>query len=167
LNILRKANVQPSQKVLVYGASGSVGTFAVQLTKVFGATATGVCSASNLEMVKSLGADDVIDYTTTDFTCNGQRYDVILDAVGKLSRSRVKGSLTQTGRYLNVLTDSGTSMKIDVADLLILKDFIEVGKLRSVIDRSYPLEKIVDAHRYVDQGHKKGNVIITLLVNPS
>ena len=162
LLILRKANVQSGQKVLVYGASGSVGTFAVQLAKAMGAEVTGVCSSANLEMVRSLGADEVIDYTTTDFARNGGRYDLVFDAVGKLARSQVKGSLTQTGRYLNVLTDSGTSMKMHLADLLTLKEYIEAGKLRSIIDRRYSLEQIVDAHRYVDQGHKKGNVLITV-----
>jgi len=165
LLILRKANVQSGQKVLVYGASGSVGTFAVQLAKAFGAEVTGVCSSANLDLVKTLGADKVIDYTTMDFTRNGESYDLIFDAVGKLSRPRIKGALTKTGKYLNVLTDSGTSMKINVADLITIKDFIEAKKLRSVIDRQYPLEQIVEAHQYVDKGHKKGNVIITVKDN--
>jgi NADPH:quinone reductase-like Zn-dependent oxidoreductase len=129
LLILRKANIQNGQKVLIYGASGSVGTFAVQLARNFGAEVTGVCSAANLEMVKSLGADEVIDYTVPNFTLNNKIYDVIFDAVGKLSYSRVKKNLKKTGRYFNVLTDSGSSMKLNVADLVALKELIEAGKL--------------------------------------
>jgi NADPH:quinone reductase-like Zn-dependent oxidoreductase len=110
--------------------------------------------------VRSLGAEEVIDYTVSDFTQNGVTYDVIFDAVGKLSRSKVKGSLTEKGTYLNVLTDSGTSMKVSAADLAFVKAQIEAGKLKTVIDRTYPLEQIVEAHRYVDAGHKRGNVVV-------
>jgi NADPH:quinone reductase-like Zn-dependent oxidoreductase len=162
LLMLRKAGLKSGQKILVYGASGSVGTFAVQLAKNLGAEVTGVCSGANLALVRSLGADKVIDYTTTDFTASGETYDVIFDAVGKLSRSRVKGALKNTGRYYNVLTDSGTSMKLYSADLQLLKDQVEAGKLRTVIDRTYALAEIVEAHRYVDLGHKKGNVVVTV-----
>jgi NADPH:quinone reductase-like Zn-dependent oxidoreductase len=158
LGFLRNANVKDGQKVLVYGSSGSVGTYAVQLAKNCGAQVTGVCSASNLELVKSLGADVVIDYAKEDFTKKGQSFDLVFDAVGKLSSSHAEGSLTENGVFLS--TWGNPSMEPN--DLSTLSGLIEAGKLKVVIDRTYPLEQIAEAHRYVETGHKKGNVVITV-----
>jgi len=165
LRALRKANIASGQKVLIYGASGSVGTYAVQIAKSIGADVTGVCSAANLEMVRSLGADRVIDYTQQDFTEGGETYDVVFDAVDKLSSARAKRPLRKTGAYLNVHRDSGSG-GWSPEDLVFLRELIEAGKVRAVIDRCYPLEEIVEAHRYVEQGHKRGHVVVTVAPQP-
>ncbi|MHB9033413.1 MAG: NAD(P)-dependent alcohol dehydrogenase [Anaerolineae bacterium] len=160
LYFLKKGGIRNGQKVLVYGASGAIGTSAVQLAKYFGAEVTGVCSTPYLELVKSLGADRVIDYTQEDYTAHNELYDLIFDAVGKITYSTSAKALRPNGKYVSVFA-SGLS-EIRTEDLVFLKELVEAGKIKPVIDRRYPLEQTAEAHRYVDQGHKKGNVIITV-----
>ena len=173
-------NIKSGQRVLINGASGGIGTFSVQIAKSFGAEVTGVCSTRNLELVKSIGADEVIDYTKEDFTKTGQSYDLIFDVVAKSSFSKCKNSLKPEGIYVTtafglrpILRKFWTSMtsskkmipylmKPNKEDLIFVRDLIEAGKVTSVIDRRYPLNKIAEAHRYIEKGHARGKVIITM-----
>lgn len=174
------AKIQPGQKILIHGASGAIGTYAVQLAKYYGAEVTGVCSAANTEMVKSLGAAKVIDYTKEDFTKSGERFDFVFSVVGKTTFSQCKGLLKQNGIYLENMLElkdmltllwtsvfGGKKIKGGVSaekseNLQFFKELIESGKLKPVIDRSYPLKQISKAFQYVEQGHKKGTVVITV-----
>jgi 2-desacetyl-2-hydroxyethyl bacteriochlorophyllide A dehydrogenase len=180
MHFLRIANIQQGQKVLIYGASGALGTMAVQLAKNYGAELTAVCSTANLELMKSLGADHVIDYTQEDFTGNGKKYDVVFDTIGKSSLRKALKSLSDHGHLLLASAGIGTMIggsiksmfikkkivsgviKETVKDMNFFKQLIEKGSLKAVIDRTYPLEQIAEAHAYVDKGHKKGNVIIAM-----
>jgi len=163
LRCLRKASIQRGQQVLIYGASGNAGSYAVQLAAQLGAQVSGVCSTRNLEMVRSLGAERVLDYTAPDFELPARAFDVVFDAVGKLPRNVARLALKPSGTYLNIHKDSGgISDPFEPQDMLYLKHLAEAGELRAFIDRRYPLEQIIEAHRYVDAGHKRGNVIITM-----
>jgi NADPH:quinone reductase-like Zn-dependent oxidoreductase len=161
---LGKGNIQRGQKALIYGASGTSGTIAIQLANYLGAKVTGVCSSANLDLVKSLGAETVVDYTKVDALDPGAQYDFILDAVGKLKTSKLKESckqaLTPNGKYVSI--DDG-GLLLDSKRLDLIKEFIEAGRIKPIIDKCYSLEDIVEAHRYVEQGHKKGGVVISLV----
>lgn len=165
LRCLRQAKLQPGQKVLIYGASGAVGTNAVQLARsLFGAEVTGVCSAANLDLVKSLGATHVLDYTRQDFTQQGRFYDVVFDAVAKFPDAQARQALKPGGVYLNVHRDARpTAGQTRLQELLELKELLEAGHFKPVIDRVYPFEQMVEAHKYVEKGHKKGNVVIQVV----
>ena len=179
MHFLRKGNLQPGEKILINGAGGSIGTFAVQLAKHYGAEVTAVDSTGKLDMLRSIGADHVVDYTQEDFTKNGEIYDVIFDVVGKISFSRSEKSIKQNGTYLlanpvsQIVQGLWTRMRSNkkvfmetvsgtIVDLIFLRKLIEEGKIRTVIDRTFPLEQIVEAHRYVEKGGKLGNVVITV-----
>jgi NADPH:quinone reductase-like Zn-dependent oxidoreductase len=175
-----KANIQKGQKVLINGASGSVGSFAVQLAKYFGAEVTGVCSTKNIELVKSIGADKVVDYTKEDFTGTGDTYDIIFDTVGRSSFASCRKALKSNGKYVVTLMTFKVilqslltkfvnkkkvifSMSLNKTEALnFIRTLIEEGKLKTIIDRQYPLEELSVAHEYVEKGHKKGNVVITV-----
>lgn len=159
LHFLRKGQIKKGQRVLIYGASGSVGTAAIQLAKYFGATVTAICSSSNFDLVTTLGADNIIDYMKEDFTKQGKHYDIIFDAVGKYKKSLCTDALMPNGKYVSV---NGMMAKVSKEDMNLLKQLAETEKLKPVIDRTYRLEEIAEAHIYVEKGHKKGNVSIIL-----
>ena len=168
LQFMDKGDIQPGQKVLIYGASGTTGTTAVQFAKYLGAEVTGVCSTANLALVKSLGADRLIDYTKEDSLGPGERFDFVLDAVGKRKTSKLKeackGALSLQGRYVSI--DDG-NLLLEAKRLDLMRELVEAGHIRPVIDRCYPFEEIVEAHRYVGKGHKSGGVAITIVEHSS
>lgn len=157
LRLLRKGNIKRGQKVLIYGASGSVGTYAIQLAKYFGAKVTGVCSTSSLDIVKSLGAEHVIDYTKEDFSTMEERYDIIYDTVAKFPKPQYSKILAPNGTFVSM---AKLDTKENMDNLIFIKELIEKGEIKAVIDRCYPLENMVEAHRYMDTGRKKGNIVI-------
>ena len=159
LRLLRKGQIGQGQKVLIYGASGSVGTYAVQIAKAYGAEVTGVCSTAHVELVKSLGANQVIDYTRQDFSAGGAVYDAIFDTVGKCPKAQCAKALKPNGKFITI---AKLSTKQSLEELTVIKELIEAGQVKAVIGRCYPLEEMVEAHRYVDMGHKTGNVVITV-----
>lgn len=161
LHILRKGRITPGNKILIYGASGSVGTYAVQLAKYFGAEVTAVCGTNNIDLVKSIGADKVIDYLNEDYRNSKASYDIVFDAVGKITKSSCKKVLKKNGSFLSVKYPTKEKSEY----IIFLNELIENGKLKPVIDRTYTLDKVKDAHYYVEQGHKKGNVAITVIAN--
>jgi NADPH:quinone reductase-like Zn-dependent oxidoreductase len=160
--MLRKADVRPGRSVLVYGASGSVGMYAVQLAKRFGAEVTGVCSTRNLALVQSLGAGKVIDYTKNELETCAETFDVVFDAVGKLSAALARKLSAPSGLRLSVVKHAGSVRRMTTAELKFLVGLVDAGELRTFIDREYPLDRIVDAHTYVQQGHKRGHVVINV-----
>jgi NADPH:quinone reductase-like Zn-dependent oxidoreductase len=180
LAFLKAGGIQSGQRVLINGASGGLGTFALQLARYFGAEVTGVCSTPNLKMVRSLGADEVIDYTSTDFTRNGQTYDLIFDAAGKSTFPRCKASLTREGVYVSTMVTfqilrymlltafigskkaKSAKPSVSVEDLKLINDLIEAGKVKPVIDRCYAMEQIAEAHIYAETGHARGKIIVTV-----
>ncbi len=177
MHFLRRGGIRRGQKILIVGGAGSVGTFAVQLARYYDADVTAVCSTKSVELVRSLGADKVIDRTKEDFTTSGEAYDIVFDAAMKTSFSRSKGSLKKGGVYLtldwplhqalwtSIVGDKKVVIGMtheNLEDLIFLKDLVEAGELKSVIDRRYPLEQTAEAHRYVEKGHKQGNLVITV-----
>jgi NADPH:quinone reductase-like Zn-dependent oxidoreductase len=167
LSILRRADVRPGRRVLVYGASGSVGMYAVQLAKYFGAEVTGVCSTGNLALVRSLGAGKVIDYTKNELETCTETFDVVFDAVGKLPAALARRLSAPSGLRLSVVKHAGSAGKMTTAELKFLAALVDAGELHTFIDREYPLDRVVEAHTYVQQGHKRGHVVINVTVSRS